>query len=214
MKAMIILATLAPVAAHADNFAAIAEGQNVTTVTTGVEHGLVVGAGYEHVASIAGRPIVIGGDFSVSAAGMDPSDSRVRIGALVPIVRGGAWQWIGGFAAVTTSTDNDVARMIDVGADFAMLGGYYAPRWFAAAELRFDWAIATHIAQSDAYKMQYSGARDGWYGNAGGLIRGGLQTGVSFGGNDLTLCGGMMRDDAGNPPMLPFYATLAYDRRW
>lgn len=105
--------------------------------------------------------------------------------------------------------------MIDLGGDVAVLAGHYAPRWFAAAEVGFDWALATHIDHSDAYRMLvYADARDGWYGNTGGLFRYGLQGGITFGGNDVVLRAGQLRDVAGNPPLFPIYGTLSYDRRW
>ena len=206
-----------PAAAHAQdlNFGTLEEGTNVATLTTGAEHGLVLGGGYAHVMAVADRPLVLGADLALSAAGMDLHDFRVRAGALVPIVGDGRWKVIGGVAAVVRGTNNDVAQMIDVGTDVAVLAGRYAPRWFAVAEVGFDWAIATHIANSETYRMlAYPDARDGWYRNAGGLLRVGVQSGVSFGGNDIILRAGALRDDAGDPPLLPFYATLSYDRRW
>jgi hypothetical protein len=112
-------------------------------------------------------------------------------------------------------TDNDAARLISLGPDVALLGGYYTRRWFAAAELGLDCALATHVTSSDAYRMHvYADARDGWYGGSATTLRAGLQAGASFGGNDLVLRAGRLQDLAGNPAMFPFYATLGYDRRW
>jgi hypothetical protein len=139
----------------------------------------------------------------------------VRAGALAPILRRGSWRWLGGAAAVVRGTNDDIAGMIDLGVDVQTLAGYYAPCWFAAAELGFDAALATHISPSDAYRMQvYADARAGWYRDTGGLFRLGVQAGRALGRNDVTLRAGVMRDEAGNPPMIPFYVTLGYDRRW
>ena len=94
-------------------------------------------------------------------------------------------------------------------------GGYYAPGWFAAGELGFDWAITTHVAPSDLYRrLAFAGARDGWYGNPGGNFRVGVQTGLSFGRYDLVLRVGELRDAGLEKPMLPLYGTLTFDMRW
>ena len=60
----------------------------------------------------------------------------------------------------------------------------------------------------------YADPQDGWYGNTGGTLRAGVQTGASFGGNDVILRAGRLVDIDGNSPLFPFYATLGYDRRW
>jgi hypothetical protein len=216
MKSAIIVMLLCATASAEDiNFARLHNDTNIVTVTTGAEHGLVVGAGYARVMALAGHRFVVGGDLTLAGAEMDAHDMRLRAGALAPLVTHGGWKLIGGVSAVVRTTDNDVARMTDVGSDISLLGGHYTRRWFAAGELGFDWALATHIDHSDVYRMTtYPDARDGWYGNAGGLLRFGLQGGVSFGGNDVILRAGMLRDIQGNPTMFPIYATLAYDRRW
>lgn len=214
MKALAIVAMLAATA-HAEdlNFGALEDDASVTTVTTGVEHGLVVGVGAGYVTTVADRQLVLAGDLALDAA--DARDVRVRVGALAPIVSHGAWRLIGGAAVVARNGYTDVAQMIDVGGDFALLAGRYSRRWFAAGEVGFDWAIATHLDHTDAYRMLiYADARDGWYRNTGGLLRTGVQGGVSFGKSDVVLRAGVLRDTSGTAPLVPFYGTLAYDRRW
>jgi hypothetical protein len=213
----VALLAAAPLSAHAEdlNFARLDTGTNVVTLTTGAEHGLVLGAGYAHVMQLAGRPLVVGGDLTLVGGDADLRDFRLRAGALASVVGDGAWKVIGGASAVVRATKNDLAQMVDVGSDISILGGRYSKRWFVAAELGFDWAITTHITHSDAYRMiVYPDARDGWYGNAGGLFRGGIQGGASFGANDIIVRAGMLRDDSGKSPMFPIYATAAYDRRF
>ena len=219
MKTLILVAALAlvPITAHAGdiNYGAIDDGANVVTVTTGAEHGFVVGAGYGRVLTVADRLVVVGGDVALDWAEIDVDDFRVRGGAAAPIVTHGRLQLVGSLNATLRGTNNDLGRMINLGADAALLAGYYAPHWFAAAEAGFDWAAATHITHSDGYRMLvYADARDGWYGNSGGLFRYGVQAGASFASNDLVLRAGQLRDVAGNPALFPVYVTLAYNRRW
>lgn len=219
MKWLVTLALLvvAPLTARAQavNFNALDEGTNLATVATGAEYGLVLGLGYGHVLAVADRPVVLAGELALQWAEVDVSDFRIRAGAYAPLVGRGRWKLIGGLTSIVRGTSNDAARMLDVGADVALLAGHYAPRWFAAAEAGFDWAIATRIAPSDTYRMQvYADARDGWYAIPGGMFRYGIQGGITFGDNDVVLRAGQQRDIAGELPLFPFYATLGYDRRW
>ena len=207
----------APLTAQAQdiNFGALDDGANRVSLTAGAEHGLSLGAGYARVVSVASRELVIGGDLTLGWAEVDVDDFRLRAGLLAPIVGHGRWKLIGGVTSTVRGTKNHVARMINVGADATVLAGHYAPSWFVAGEVGFDWALATHIAHTDAYRMEvYADARDGWYGNTGGNLRYGLQGGVSFGRNDVILRAGRMQDVDGNPAMFPFYATLTYGARW
>ena len=214
---LIVILTLVPVPAHAQhvNLGVLDDTTQVATVTTGAEHGLVLGLGYARVQPVAGRPIVVGGDLSLGWAEIDLSDFRLRAGALAPIVGGRSWKVIGGLTTTVRGTENDIARMTNVGVDVAVLAGRYARRGFVAAELGFDWAMATHVAHGDAYRMTvYSDARDGWYGNPGGVLRAGLQGGVSLGRFDLVLRAGRLTDATGAPAKLPFYGTLSFATRW
>ena len=201
--------------AHAQelNFGALESGNSVTAVSTGAEHGLVVGAGYAYVAELTGHRFVLGADLMIDAA--DVRDLALRTGMLVPVIGDGSWTLIAGAGAIVRSGHSDVAQLVDVGLDLSVLAGRYSRRWFAAGEVGFDAALATHISNSDSYRMLvYPDARDGWYGNTGGLFRFGVQGGVSLGTSDIMVRAGMLRDAAASPPVLPIYATLGYDRRW
>jgi hypothetical protein len=219
MKTLLTFAFLlfAPVTAHAQhvNVAALDNDTNVLAVTTGAEYGLVLGAGYARVLSVADRPIIVGGRLSLGWAELDVGDFHLRAGGLAPIVGTGHWKLISGVDAIVRGTSNDIGRMTNVGADISILAGRYTRRWFVAAEVGLDWAIATHIAHDDLYRMAvYADAHDGWYANPGGTFRGGVQSGLSFGRHDLILRAGKLLDVAGEPPMFPVYGTLTFDTRW
>lgn len=218
MRHLAIAAVVAmPLAAHADplNVAALAPDTNAITLTTGAEHGFIVGLGVARAASLADHPMIVVADATLSAAGLDPADFRVRAGAITPLLDGRRWKLLAGAAAVVRGTHDEIANMVDVGADASLVAGYYTPHWFAGGELGFDAALATHITATSAYRMiVYPDARDGWYRDTGGLFRAGVQAGVSVGDNDIALRAGMLRDVAGDAPLFPIYATLTYGRRW
>lgn len=197
------------------NIGALEAGDNVATLTSGTEHGLMVGAGYGHALVLADRLVLVGGDAMLGLGDLDTGDFRLRATALAPVIRASRWQVLCGLAATFRGTHNEMARMLDFGADVSVAAGYYAPRWFAAVDGGFDWAATTHIAPSDEYRMQvYAGARDGWYGNTGGIIHAGVQGGVSFGRSDISLRAGRLLASDGAPAMFPVYATLGYALHW
>ena len=213
----VVLGLLVSTGARAQelNLGALDQAQNRVSVRTGAEYGFVAGVGYARVVPFLDRQLVLTSDFTLPWAGLDLSDYRLRVGAVMPIVGARRWKLAGSIAPTVRGTKNDISRMTDVGADIGLVGGYYAPRWFAAGELGFDWAMTTYLAHSDAYRSTvYAGARDGWYANPGGNLRAGLQGGVSFGRYDVVLRVGAVRDTSGEPPLLPFYGTLAFDTRW
>jgi hypothetical protein len=208
---------LLPVAARAQevNLGALDQASNVVHVSTGAEYGFVAGVGYARVVPFLDRQLVLSGDFTLPWAGLDLSDYRLRVGALLPIAGIRRWKLAGSIAPTVRQTKNDISRMTDVGADVGVVAGYYSARWFVATELGFDWAMTTHIAHTQVYRTAvYEGARDGWYANSGGNLRAGLQGGVSFGHHDVILRIGGVRGIDGDPPLLPFYGTLAFNTRW
>jgi hypothetical protein len=208
---------LVPLTARAQpvNVATLDEGTSAVTVTTGAEHGLMLGAGYVRAIAVADRALVVGGDLTLGWAEVDVDDFRVRAGALAPIVGRGRWRVLGGLAAIVRGTENDTARMIDLGADASLHAGWYAPRGLVALELGVDGALATHVAHNDAYRMYvYEDARDGWYRTPGATLRAGIQGGVTLGRVDVILRAGRLAESSGEPAMFPFYGTVSVDTRW
>ncbi len=182
---------------------------------TGAEHGFVAALGYAKTLRMLGRASLVSGEVTAPWAGFDGSDFRLCLGVLTPIARGGRWKLAAGFFPTLRRTGNELGRMTSVGADVGVTGGYYARHWFVAGEAGFDWSMTTHVSHSDGYRnLVFDEARNGWYANPGGNIRYGLQAGTSFSRYDIVLRIGQMRDTAGQPPLLPFYGTLALVTRW
>jgi hypothetical protein len=217
-KLIILVATLlaVPTAARAQslNVGALHDDDNVVTVTTGHEHGLVLGAGYARAVPVAERTHVVAGDVMLGWAEVDAGDYRARAGGLAPVIGRGRWRLLAGLGATVRGTENDLGRMTTVGTDATLLGGFYDRRGFGALELGADWAMATYVEHGDLYRMSFPEARDRWLGNAGGLVRAGVQGGASFGRVDLVLRFGRMIETSGAAPLFPMYATLTVDTRW
>jgi hypothetical protein len=215
MKILLVFLSLIPLTARAQNFAALRDDTNVVTVQTGADYSFVLGGGYARVTSVADRQLVLGGDVTLGLGGVDVSDFRLRTGALVPLVDGERWKVVGGLAVSLRGTNNGLGRMTNAGTDVALLAGRYAHRGFIAAELGFDWALATHVSHGDTYRMNaYADARDGWYRSTGAMLRAGVQAGLTLARHDVILRVGRLVDVSGSAPLFPIYGTLAFDTRW
>jgi hypothetical protein len=211
-----MLAMPSPARAQEVNLATLDDAQaSRAYVRTGAEYGFVAGIGYARTVRLLGRSLLVSGELTAPWARIDASDFRLRAGVLAPMVGAGRWKLAGALAPTLRRTSNELGRMTSLGGDLGVSGGYYAPRWFLAGELGFDWAMTTRIAHSELYRTSvYPDARDGWYSDPGGNFRLGLQAGVSFARHDLVLRLGQLRDVAGAPPLLPFYGTLTFVTRW
>jgi hypothetical protein len=205
-----------PARAQEVNLARIDEGPaNRVYVRTGAEWAFVAGLGYERSTSVARHPVLLVGELSAPWAAANASDYQARIGALAPIVGWRGFKLAGSLEPTLRGTHNDLARMTALGADAGLTGGYYVERWFLAGEFGFDYALTTHIAQSQLYRdTVYANARDGWYINPGGNFRLGGQAGLSVSRFDVILRGGILRDMKGNLPIFPYYATVAVVAAW
>lgn len=207
----------APLAAHAEpvNLGTLDEEPNRVQVTTGLEYGLVAGAGYSRVVPFLDRKLVLTGEATLPWASIDPFDYRVRVGAKVPIVGARSWTLAAGLAPIVRGVRSQVSRMTDLGVDVGLTGGYYAPRWFAAGEVGVDLALTTHVTHTDAYRMNvHPDAKDGWYADPGANLRAGVQAGLSVDRYDFVARAGKVMDVDGEAPLIPFYGTVSVAARW
>jgi hypothetical protein len=207
-----------PAPAHAQevNLARLDEAPaNRVYVRTGAEWAFVAGLGYARTVAIGQRRLMLVGELTAPWAALDTSDYQARVGALVPILAWRGWRLAGSLEPTVRGTKNDLARMTSIGANAGATGGYYTHHWFAAGEFGFDYTLATDIKSSTLYRETvYANARDGWYVNSGGNYRLGGQAGASFDRYELAVRAGILREMMGEPPMFPFYATLALSASW
>ncbi len=217
LKLITAICLLAPLTAHAQevNLSQLGAEPNRVFVKTGAEYAFVAGVGYSHALPFLDRHLVLSAEATVPWAAFDLSDYSVRVGALVPIVGAAGWNLAGSLAPIVRGTESTISRMTNVGADLAIVGGYYTRSWFAAVEAGLDLAVSTNVTHSDDYRMTvYADAKDGWYANPGGNVRAGVQAGMAFDRYDVIVRAGQVRDVSGDPPLFPFYATVAVDSRW
>jgi hypothetical protein len=216
--AALALSLAAPRAADAQevNFGALDDDRpNMLHANTGLEYAFVVGVGYSRIFRVFDRHLVLTGDFRLPYAKLDFSDYRLRVGLMAPLVGPKEWKLAARLVPLVRGVENDLARLTNLGVDVGLVGGYYARRWFVAAELGFDWAITTHIEHSKQFReTAYADAVDGWYAPAGGNFYYGLLAGCSFPHVDIVLRGGQPRDMKFRTNTIPFYATLGINVRF
>lgn len=187
---------------------------NVLHAVTGVEYGMVAGLGYTRGFSVLGRTTLLTASVTLPVAGTDAGDYSTRLGTTVPLYGYDAWRVDLTLGGSMKGTRNSVSEMMSLGADGALIGGYYTPRWFVAGEGGYDGAIATHIDHTQGYRDHYEDVRDGWYVDTGSNIRLGVAGGVTFGRYDIVARAGQARDRTGNNHMVPAYATLGVGFRF
>ena len=215
MLSLAVLLLPALVRAHEMNLGALEQSSNVVQVRTGAEYGFVAGIGYARVVALPERPLLLTAGATLPWAAFDIQDYRLRVGGALTLLDVRRWKLLAGVSPTLSSTKNELSRMTAIGTDVGVVGGYYARRAFVATEVGFDWALTTYVAHTEAYRQNvYAGARDGWYSNPAANLRGGLQAGLSFGRYDVVLRAGLVRDITGEPPLLPFYGTLAVNAKW
>jgi hypothetical protein len=158
------------------------------------------------------RTLVVVTDFSTPFMHPDIRDFRWRVG-----VRMNAIQLEGGFALpvelnfALRGTDNSLFRSLGVGTELGVMPGYYASRWFVAAEVFWDQQWTTHLRHSDNYReFVYDGAQDGWYGASSFFMRYGLRVGgLAWRHLELMLRGGYEQHGRYETRVPPFYAILS-----
>lgn len=190
--------------------------KHLVHLNTGLNYGLIFGAGYAYRVSDGMFPILLQADYSFPSGEKVLDDFKTRIGGQIRLYQAGDFHFSAEVLGVFRRYENDFARLLNFGADMSGIVGYYRQRWFVAGEFGFDKAIITHFKHTQAYRENFPQVQDGWYEPAtGGNFHYGLQTGISFGKNNITLkAGRLITQDFSTTPLFPFYAQVGVNRRF
>lgn len=192
------------------------EKPHVVNAVVNVEHGAGFGIGYGYMTKVWKIPVIAGIDFSIPGGENLADDFKARIGCNILWVDYHNFRFSTKIYGVFRRYDNEFVRILNFGSDMTGTIGYYRPRWFLAADFRFDKAIVDHFKHKDFYREQYSGVVDGWYEPAaGGNFFYGLTAGSSIGNFDIFISGGkVIGQDFKVKPTLPFYAQFGVAGRF
>lgn len=181
---------------------------------TGWDYSVNFGAGYAFKFDTK-WPILANIEYSFPAGERLFDDFKVRIGGQVEVIRKGGFSATAKIYSPIRRYENSMATFFSFGGEVSGVVGFYRQKWFVAGELGFDKAIATHIKHSERALDYYSGLQNGWYVPTGGNWFYGLQTGFSFHANDISLkAGKLVSQGFKNAPFIPYFAQLAYQRRF
>lgn len=183
--------------------------------TTGYSYGLIFGLGYGYRSALY-FPVVYHAEFSIPSGSTLFDDFKTSIGGNIIWYANDGFQVSTDLQGAFRRYENTFVEMLNFGADFSAIAGYYKPIWFAAAEIGLDKAIVTHFEHSAAMHDLYPDIQDGWYQPpTGGNIYYGLQGGISFEKTDITLTAGkIINDNFTTAPFIPYYAKVGINRRW
>ncbi len=189
--------------------------KHILNLRTGVEYGLIFGAGYSYVLNTK-MPITLNAEYSFPSGKNLTDDFKSKIGGQIRLLQLGDFHFSAKIQGVFRRYQNSYVRLLNFGSDMSANIGYYKPKWFVAGEVGFDKAIVTHFKHSSGYRENYPGVVDGWYEPAtGGNFYYGIQSGFSFKKQDVYLkAGKLLTQDFKTTPFLPFYAELGVNRRF
>jgi len=196
------------------NWASLNDGnKHIINANLGMEYGIVYGLGYGFQANTRLFPIVVNLEYSFPSGNKIFDDFKTKIGGQIRWIEYYNFQFSTKIYGVFRRYDNDFVRLLNFGSDVSGIVGYYRSKWFVAGEVGFDKAIVTNFRHSKKYNDQFPGAVDGWYEPpTGGNFYYGLQTGFSFGKQDVYIrAGKILTQDFKTTPMVPFYGQLGFN---
>lgn len=213
--ALIVFGAAAQACTQNINWQAFEPGQkHIVHLQAGFDYGLTLGLGYGYKLHTR-MPAVVNLEYSFPAGERLFDDFKVRLGGQVQLVQWNGLSLTAKIYSPFRRYESNMVRLINFGGEFSGVVGYYRKHWYVAGEFGFDKAIVTHVQHSDQMLENYPDAQDGWYVPTGGNYFFGLQAGVSFGRNDISLkAGGLATQGWKTAPYVPKYAVLAFSRRF
>jgi hypothetical protein len=191
------------------------EQKHIIGINTGLDFGVTYGLTYGRKLN-AKLPMVLNGEFSFPSGNKVLEDFKVKMGVQMEVIHAGNFSATLKVNGIFRRFENDYARMLNFGSEFAGVAGYYKPRWYVAGEISFDKAIVTHIKHLPAALENNPDLTTGWYIPTGGNVAYGIQSGLVLGQkNDLNLkIGRVINQNFKTEPTLPFYFQLGFNRRF
>lgn len=185
-------------------------GRHSLSGNFGAEYGMVYGLGYGYRVTKGSLPIIAGLDVSVPSGNHLVDDFKVRVGGQVRLLEVGHFNLSTQLYGVFRRMENDFARILNFGSDFAATAGYYKSRWYISGMFGFDKAIVSEFKHTQAYRDQFPGVVDGWYEpTTGGNFYYGLEAGYTIGTCDLFVkAGKQVTQDWKTEPLIPYFGKL------
>ena len=189
------------------------EQKHIISLNVGLLYGTTIGVGYGYKLDTK-FPVMLNAEFSTTFGDNIFDDFKTKIGAQAEVFKMGGFSTTLKAYGVFRRFENDNARLLNFGSELSAVSGYYKPNWYVAGEFGFDKAIVTHIKHSAVLKNYSPGIKSGWFIPTGGNFFYGIQSGFSFGRNDLNLkVGSLITQDFKTAPNLPYYFEIGINRK-
>ena len=196
------------------NWRSFSQQNQVVHIKAGWDYGLTYGLGYGYKLDTK-MPILMNVEYSPPAGKNLFDDFKTRVGGQMEVLHSGPFSATAKVYCPIRRYENNQVQLMSFGGEFSGVAGIFKPRWFIAAELGFDKAIATHVKHLPAGLEQNPGLQSGWYVPTGGNYFYGVQTGFSFRSNDITAKFGKLTSQGfKTAPFIPLFTGLEYHRRF
>ena len=178
---LLLLTTFSMLCAQNINWASLNENQEqIAYLNFGYDYGITTQVGYGYKFNTA-RPILLRSDFSVPMGNKVFDDFKFRIGGQVQIIDKNKWSLSAKLNSVIKRYQTKLVRLVNLGSQISITGGYYKPNWHLAGEFGFDKFIRTHSKHAEIMRVDFPAISDGWYSETGGQFFFGLEGSRSIG---------------------------------
>lgn len=195
------------------NWKSIDSTKNIISVSVGLDHSLSYNLSYGYKLN-SRIPVVLSSIVSIPSGEKLFDDFKIKMGGQICFFNKSNFLGSLTVFGIYRKYQTDFVRIQNFGSDFKATLGYYKSKWFTAVDIGFDKAIVSHFKHTQKYRDEvYVDIRDGWYGpSVGGNFYFGLQGGINFKKNELTLgLGKLVSQDFITPPTIPIYFNLGYN---
>ncbi|HEX5170700.1 MAG TPA: hypothetical protein VFW11_16115 [Cyclobacteriaceae bacterium] len=195
------------------NFRTLENTRHLVAAHFGADYGSYYGLSYGYVFNTKHRPIVAGTEFIIPFGADVLDDWQWKTGVQLELLRSGDFSLVFKPSAVFRRYESSMARMYNIGSDFAINVGFVKQKWSVVGIASFDKAIVTNI-HNKLLKEYYPEIRDGWYIPSGGNFKFGARLQYGFGTwNTFFTIGKHFGQDFKANPILPFFAEMSVQKR-
>ncbi len=190
------------------------ENKHLVYLGAGINYGMVASAGYAYRLPIR-LPVLAAAEVSIPSGNNIFDDFKSKLGGQAELWRAGHFSAAVKLYGVFRRQESDYVRLLNFGSETGAVIGFYKRKWYVATEFTFDKAITTNVKHGAVVREYNPNVQDGWYIPTGGNFLYGIQSGLSFGKNDLNVSlGKWVTQDFKTTPLIPFSVQLGYNRRF
>jgi len=211
-------AVSAPAVAGAPhNLPAPAARHHRLAAITAIDPTFATGITYGHDVGMRDRTIELGAELRVPWFVLDGHHYRLDASARTTALAWHDLRLLGEAHVSLAGGKNWIHTATSLGVEGELLGGYFRPCWYVAADVGLRHDTLTYLTHSELYRRsQFADAVDGWYLSTGTWLTAAIQGGYRVTPRwEVALRAGRTATVSLQPPQgLPWLADLAIERRF